>query len=332
VPSTHIAFGLRWSSDVDLPDLPKVRNDAPPDVQLWVNTWPALNEGSDSVLWCQSPDRLDGSWLKVFLVSQGDLFLIRYSDGTDFLVHRSGSQVWCRWSPEFSFDYVATYLYGPIVGFLLRLRGTVCLHSSVAVVDGWAVGFAGSAGAGKSTFAATLAGEGFPVLSDDILALTQPDDAFRVVPTYPRLRLWPESVSALLGSPDALPRITEGWEKRHLALTAERYETKPLLLGAIYFLGERSDDYQGPRIEALQGAGALSSLIANTYAYKTFDREMRAYEFKLLSRLAEQVPLRSVTPFADISRIRQLSELVVEDFRSLRPSDSTTNTVTYLHV
>jgi len=244
---------------------------------------------------------------------------VRYGDGTDFLIHHSGSQVWCRWQPEFSFEYAATYLYGPILGFLLRLRGMVCLHASVVAIDHWAVGFVGPAGAGKSTLAAALGGRGLPVLSDDILALTESDGLFQAVPTYPRVRLWPESVSVLFGSPDALPPITAGWDKRHLDLTARdyRFDTQTRPLGALYYFGQRSDDWPGERVTALRGAESLNSMIANTYAYKKFDAEMRASEFGVLSRLAVQVPLRSVVPFADLNRIGEFCQLVLQDFQAL---------------
>jgi hypothetical protein len=333
VSSTHIAFGLRWSSDIDLPEFPKAETTALPDIRVSAKTWPSdLNTSTDHVSWYKSPDRSDGSRLEVFLLSEGEFFLVRYGDGTEFLINRTGSQVWCRWDSKFPWEYVTTYLYGPISGFLLRLRGSVCLHASVIGIDRWAVAFVGSAGAGKSTLAAAMAGRGFRVLSDDILALTESNAAFRAVPAYPRIRLWPESVSALMGSPDALPRITAGWEKRHLALTADRFESHDRPLGVVYLLGERNDECLGPRIEARKGTWVLRSLIANTYAYKTFDREMRAYEFDLLSRLAGQVPVRSVTPFSDTRRIQQLCDLILKDFQKLQDSPSASDSAVQAYV
>jgi hypothetical protein len=292
-----------------------------PDVCVWAKSWPSVNE-NDSFLWYASPD--PGSRLRVFRLSTGEYFLVRYGDGTDFLINRSGSQVWCRWAPGYSFDYAATYLFGSIPGFLLRLRGIVCLHASVVAMDNWAVAFMGPARAGKSTLATALAEQGFSILSDDILALKESGSGFEALPSYPRVRLWSDSVDALFGSPDALPLITEGWDKRHLDLTAgSRFENRPHPLGAIYVLGERSRNLPGPRIEVLEGAVGLSSLVANTYAYKMFDTEMRRYEFQLLARLANRVPLRSVTPFADLNRIGQLCDLVRGDFAVLpMPADT----------
>jgi hypothetical protein len=255
--------------------------------------------------------------VKVFLLSKGELILIRYIDGIDFLIHRSGSQIWCRWDQTISFDYVRVYLSGPIAGFLLRLRGRICLHASVVSIMGRALAFVGPTQAGKSTLAAVMAGEGFPVISDDILTLTELNGTFRAIPAYPRVRLWPKSVQALWGSPEALPRISEGWDKRHLTLSADRFEMRPQPLGAIYLLTGRGEGCNGARIEVLQGVRALRSLIANTYAYRIFDKEMRTYEFRVLSRLASQVPLRLVTPFSDISRIRHLCGLIISDFQTL---------------
>ena len=203
------------------------------------------------------------------------------------------------------------------MGFLLRLRGRVCLHASVVSMRDGAVAFMGPTEAGKSTLAAAMSEKGYPIISDDILTLTELDGVLSAVPAYPRVRLWPELVAALWGSTEALPRISEGWEKRYLMLPVGRFETRHQPLGAIYLLTGRSEDCDGPRIEPLQGAGALRSLIANTYAFKVFDKEMRTYEFDLLSRLARQVPLRSVTPFSDVSRIRHLCELVISDFANL---------------
>ena len=176
------------------------------------------------------------------------------------------------------------------MGFLLRLRGRVCLHASVVSMRDGAVAFMGPTEAGKSTLAAAMSEKGYPIISDDILTLTELDGALSAVPAYPRVQLRQRSVAALWGSTEALPRISEGWEKRYLTLPVGRFETRHQPLGAIYLLTGRSEDWDGPRIEPLQGAGALRSLIANTYAFKVFDKEMRTYEFDLLSRLVREVP------------------------------------------
>ena len=56
------------------------------------------------------------------------------------------------------------------------------------------------------------------------------------------------------------------------------------------------------------------SLIANTYATKLMDRQMRAREFELLTRVVNHVPVRRVTPHADPTRIPELCDTILNDF------------------
>jgi len=59
------------------------------------------------------------------------------------------------------------------------------------------------------------------------------------------------------------------------------------------------------------------SLVANTYATKLMDKQMRAREFELLTRVSHNVPLRRVTPHSDTTRIPDLCDRILEDFASL---------------
>ena len=77
-----------------------------------------------------------------------------YADGTRFVVDEGGTEVWAWWPEGATLDATATYLLGPVFGWLLRLRGVLALHASVAALDGRAAAFAGPAGMGKSTTAA----------------------------------------------------------------------------------------------------------------------------------------------------------------------------------
>ena len=111
--------------------------------------------------------------LRVWLQEGDGSFRLRYSDGVEFGVDRRGTRVWAS-GPEGTLpEYLAVYLLGPVMGFVLRLRGITCLHASAVMVDNRALAFLGPPGAGKSTLAAAFALSGHPVLSDDVLPLTR---------------------------------------------------------------------------------------------------------------------------------------------------------------
>lgn len=249
----------------------------------------------------------------------GDFFRFTYADQTEFVVDRAGREIWTTWLEPLTLEDTATYLLGPVMGFVLLLRGLVCLHASAIVVDGVAMALVGPAGAGKSTTAAAFAARGFGVLAEDVVTLDDRGDSFFVRPAYPCIRLWPASAATLYGSRSALPPLTPNWDKCYLDLTQQsgQFENERRRLGAIYLLEERSEDPQAPFVEALDSADGMISLIANTYSTKLLDKHMRAREFDVLSRVLQHVPLRRVTPQADPRKLATLCDQLLSDFERL---------------
>jgi hypothetical protein len=237
-----------------------------------------------------------------------------YSDGTEFIVDRSGGDVWARWTGESTLADTATYLLGPILGFVLRLRGVTSLHASAVEIDGRAVAFVGPPYAGKSTTAAAFARLGHRILSDDVVALDERGGSVGVHPAYPQLRLWPDSVALLYGSADALPRITPNWEKRVLAPRGDAgLEQEPRALAAIYLLGERPAGPAAAPVERLAPAEALLALVANTYVNYLDDPAARGREFTSLGALVAAVPVKRATPPADASALSDFCRAIIDD-------------------
>jgi len=242
-------------------------------------------------------------------------FELSYSDGARFVVDGPAMRVWGTYQPPLTADDMATYFLGPVLGFLLRWRNITCLHASGVEIGGRAVCFCGDAGYGKSTTAAALALRGLPVLAEDIVALEESGDEFHAVPGYPRVCLWPESVSMLLGRADALPQLTPAWEKRYLELDGQRakFSQTKLPLGVVYVFAPRSSDESAPRVEKLSPREALLDLVQNTYMNWVLGRQQRADEFDTLSRLVQQIPVRRIVPHAKPERIARLCELILQD-------------------
>ena len=173
----------------------------------------------------------------------------------------------------------------------------------------------GPPGAGKSTLAAAFGWLGYPVLSDDVAALDERDGQWYVRPAYPQVRLWPESVKLLFGSADALRPLTPNWNKRGLSLLEHGYcfEKRPHPIAAVYVLGERADRAE-PHIERMHGRELLRTLLANTYVGYVRDETLGRQEFSTLARLAHSVPVRTVLPPDNPSR---LCDAIIEDCEAL---------------
>jgi hypothetical protein len=269
---------------------------------------------------------------------------LEYADGTCFWLTSGATEIWVFWPPALTPEDASTYLLGPVLGYVLRLRGLQVLHGSavtLAAVGGTgaegrpaaggseagAMALVGPPGAGKSTMAAAFARRGHAVLTEDVCALCEAGepcrDAFgkgdqepgvvEVLPGYPLIRLWSDSVEMLYGNAEALPLLTPTWDKRYLALggAGAKFCGEPLPLRSIVLLAPREDS-GAPRVEPVPPARALIQLVGNTYKNLLLDRDQRASEFRFLHRVLEAVPVWQAVPHTDPGYVDGLVQLLVE--------------------
>ena len=263
------------------------------------------------------PDPAEGAELSFVLTQLGEEegFELAYSDGARFVADGAALRLWGTFEPPLAAEDLIVYLLGPVMGFLLRRRRITCLHSSAVEFQGRAICLCGEAGFGKSTTAAAFALRGLPVTAEDIVPLEEEHGEFLAVPGYPRVCLWPESVKMLMGSEDALPLITPGWEKRYLALDGRRakFAGEKLPLALVYVFAPRAGGANAPRIEALSAREAMLELVRNTYMNWVIGSEQRAAEFDTLCRLVDRVEVRRVVPHERAEKIGELCDLILRD-------------------
>jgi hypothetical protein len=330
------AYGLSLSSNVPVPGLQiapalSQRVDVSIDIASRRPGWSRRSGNEFSHIECikgfvPAPA---GPTLTVTTLGPDNSHELAYSDGTQFLLDGSGKHLRALFSPPFTIDDLATYLLGPVMGFILRQRGVTALHASTICVAGRAVALCGQHAAGKSTTAAALALRGAGVLCEDITTLAEEAGIFRVEPGYPRVCLWPDSVRSLLGAAEALPLLTPNWEKRYLPLDGMRasFESQSKPIVVIYLLSPRTEDSHAPSIEKITPRDALLCLVQNTYMNRLLNREQRAAEFGFLSRVVMCVPVRRIVPHADPARLGALCDLIVQDAMTLSPANSSVEPV-----
>ncbi len=331
-------FGLELHSNLALPEISSIRvsrdrlRASPSGVgvesrvvihlQSAPHQTPGLASARESILYTsEHRDAAGDPSLQIWRVNDGQFLRLRYFDGTQFWFDRHGTEVWATWPENLSLEDAATYLLGPVLGLLLRVRGATCLHGSAVSIGDAVVAFVGPEGAGKSTTAAALAQEGCPIVSDDVVSLAEVDGQFQVHPAYPYLCLWPESVEALFGSADALPRFSGTYDKRCLSLEKKnlKFESRQLPLRAIYVFGERRDE-RAPAISAMPAQTAFLALVANTFATNALEPALRAKEFATLGRLIPRIAVREVVAHSEPKQLPALCKLIREDVEGLPPA------------
>ena len=312
-------YGLRLEANGPIPGLVQRQSTTPPDIRIFIGTTPDRSEMPPAVAAkpvFASPD-LNERGQPYFIVDElsgGDFYRLSYQDGAEFVVDCAGTRIWVNWPPSLSLEEISSYLFGPVIGWVLRLRGALCLHASAVTVDGAAIAFVGDSGAGKSTLAAGFARRGHAVVADDVVAVFEYSGAPLVVPGYPELRLWPDSASALYATDDS--RFESAPENEKLNLNVQQcghdFQERPLPLSAIYIL---NDDLPGESasMRSMTQREAMIALVANTHAGRLLGQTAREKEFVLLADLIARVPVRELTRGTDLSKLPELCDAILSD-------------------
>ena len=255
------------------------------------------------------------NYLKAWKLAEGRYYWLIFNDRAEFVVDAAGQQIWARRGEAVSLAEVSAYLLGSVAGLVLRHRGFLGLHAGAVAVNGRVIGLMGRAGAGKSTTVAALAGLGYPVLSDNILALYEEAEAFLVQPAYPCIRLLPASVQAVYGHDLDLPKLLPDSEKGYLSLSqaGQPFQAQPLPLTALYFLAEREPLLTEPKIEPLTGLIALQTVLANLYPPGLLEKAEQSRQFEQLGRLLKRVPVRRLRRPADLGALPHLCEVLADE-------------------
>lgn len=170
----------------------------------------------------------------------GDRFLFQVPGVARFLLS-GGREILFEPASGVAASDISIFLIGTVFGILLHQRGEIVLHASAVQVNGKAVLFCGASGAGKSTLAAALVQRRFPLVADDLCAITLAAGAAPMVrPDGRHLKLWAQAIEKLdLAEKRGAP-VRNRLEKYFVEPTGALAEPlpDPLPLGAVYALRE----------------------------------------------------------------------------------------------
>ena len=303
----HRVSGLWLEADIPLPELPRasaLRADC--RFQLL----PPRRRAAAPPAWLHRWRRDDGGVL-VSLGRAGRDYLVRFTGLADFLISREADLVRCRARPGISPATVRHLLLDQVIPMVLAHRGRLALHASAAITGDGALAFAGKAGWGKSTICASLAHAGGSPLADDCLVIVGRRGRFFAIPSYPGLRLWPDTVKALGRRVHDSELVSDHSEKRRI--TSRRSDIRrrsPVPLRAIYVLSppRRRRVIRIARIEPREAVGRL---LAHTHRLDLTDRSRLVAELDALSRLAARVPVFELAFPRDLARLAALRAAVL---------------------
>ena len=216
-------------------------------------------------------------------------YLLRFPGLADFEVSGDGKEILAYPAGETDAATVEHLCINQVVPLALSRQGVPTFHASVVTVPGGAVAFLGKAGMGKSTLAASFALNESQFLTDDSLIIEEHEDACLALPSHASLRLWDDSVAALIDDETKRAAAISYTNKaRLLAGDALGYRSEPEPLLAAFLLEQGTVD--GVAIRALKGVERQMAWVNNSFLLDIEDAGLLAQHFDWTHRIARSVP------------------------------------------
>ncbi|MFH1130365.1 MAG: hypothetical protein V1754_03460 [Pseudomonadota bacterium] len=290
---SYVAYGLGIQSEVQLPEL--IEGQAP--TELTIRRGKVLNP----------PDVADGEF---WGIRCDDDRVILFSKQVGAFEIRNGQEIVIDPIPGLPDELLRFYLLTQPIVSVLHQRGFLLLHASAVSIDGKAAVFVGRKRCGKSTIAALLCERGHDLLCDDIAAVLCESPIPMLVPGFPQLKLWPDTVVSLGETPEEFHRLHPGFEKRARPVFQKfSYEAVPI--GCIYVL-EQGD---GQKIGVLNSRETCMMLVRHSRALHQVarTREEPRHLFKFAD-LSERVLARKLVSPHSLKDLPSFVDFIERDF------------------
>ena len=217
-------------------------------------------------------------------------------------------------------DYLPWYLLSQVLGFVLHLKGLLCLHASVVEKEGLTVGLLGTNGRGKSTLTASLVRSGWSLVSDDLLCVE--DKTLRLNACFPFMKLRHDAID-FLGLHKASQMLITNTDKMKVEVDGSWgtfTDSTSLHLNAIYFVRRFPADVQGVsniKISHLEPIYAKSCLVSNGFAAGLLAPQHRQDYAARARLLAERVPIRYLNYPSGLDYLETVEEALFADVSGL---------------
>ena len=282
----YYAFGLNISSEIELPGVFKNINNEP-DVKIIQGKVQSEVFGSKYIV------EYDDIYLR-----WDDIGKVKLSNGNQITIDIINKNL------------IIPFLLGPIMALLLHQRGFLVLHGSSIKINGKAIAFIGYRGMGKSTTAINLYKKGYPLITDDILAINFDNDNIPYIyPGYPHVRLSEDSYNHIKDDTDILTLIRTIIGKVFCDASRE-FSPEKLMLKRVYLI-ERGDR---TRIFTLDSQKNLMNLICHSVYNLIFpSNKNQANNLNQCSNLIKNVQIRRLEVIHSFNNISGLIELIEDD-------------------
>jgi len=248
-------------------------------------------------------------------------YLLRFNELADFFVNNDGNEIVFTPKHDVPTDTIQHLLLDQVIPLVINLKGGEAIHSSAVLKPMGVVAFAGPAGSGKSTLSGGLFNLGYPLVSDDCLALLEKNEEIYAIPAYPGLRLWEDALSFLFGDNNNHNSVAHYTNKLRLAIESKpgAYCVEPHPFRRLYDIAAPSKAKGGIDIiiESLSPKESFMALVRCAFRLDITDHAMLKRQFHFLERVASRVSVRRLIFPKDFNLFPDVREVILNDLQDL---------------
>lgn len=288
-------------SNIQLPELVENRTTSP-TIFFQSTTIPHPPEAA--IEWCHHW-RLKNGQISISVGRENDFYWLRFPQLADFSLSPEEMRITCYRSAHIPDDSIRHLLLDQVIPRLLSHRGQLIIHASCIQIGDSGIAFCGESGWGKSTLAAFLYSQGYPLLTDDCLLLEGKGSDIVATPGYHGVRLFEDSLALLPEHRDRATAVCHYGSKKRVALPPPK-AIQSLALSTIYILNNPAK-LQSTTIstEKVSRAAGVIELIKHCFPLDITDIERSGDQLRKLSMLVQS----KKTQFRQISYPRQRESL-----------------------
>ena len=295
---SYCLYGLNIESDIELRALLPSRGEVDVVFRLGqIQNKPPLGDRKSIAHW-----------------SKKDAACITYKDIATFLI-QNGNEIIIEPEYDKSLNDIVQILLGVAISVILYQRGFLVLHCSLIEVDGYAIGFLGHSGFGKSSLATTFYEKGYHLISDDLGVIEfNNNDQIDVYAGYPQFKLWSDTIETIGINPNDLPYISSKYNKRTRLLTNRFVKSPRIPLKCLYVL-DIGDEIE---ISEIKGYDAIIELVEFTFDIQLIEiTDGLAKHFDQCAKLAKSITIKRLQRPWSLDSMPKIIQAIENDVAQL---------------
>ena len=193
---------------------------------------------------------------------------------------------------------------------LVAYDGNFVFHAGAVRLGDAAIVLMGESGSGKSTLGSSFDRAGQRLMGDDALVASNLDGVPAVQPVYPSLRLFPDSIAALMPGAEPAGLVAHYSTKQRIDLGIEgRPDEVPASILAIFALSELDGDRVS--ITRLSAARTCMALVQSSFALDPSDVAQARLRLEQASAVARSIPAFDIAYPRDYSRLAEVRQAIL---------------------